>query len=73
MMLPGWLWLYDHGHYRRGGFYRAIIYWMHWLLLPLGGLFFVGATYGVVLQINEAYSNGTVGMLNSLLFHEVLR
>lgn len=65
IMLPGWLWLHDHGHYLRGSCYRIIIYCLHWLMLPLGGLFLVGATYGVVLQINEAYVNGDIGMLTS--------
>lgn len=66
IMLPGWLWLYDHGHYRRGSFHRIVLYCLHWFMLPLGGLFLVGATYGVVLQINKAYVDGNVGMLLSL-------
>lgn len=69
MILPGWLWIYDHGHYRRGGFYRSIAYWLHWLLIPLGLLFFVGATYGVVLQIMQAYNDGTVGMFSQSCFY----
>lgn len=62
MMLPGWLWLYDHGHWKRGPFHRIIVYYLHWLMIAMGWLFFVGATYGVVLQIKEAYADGTVGM-----------
>ena len=61
IILPGWLWLHDHGHYLRGPSHRIIIYCLHWLMLPLGGLFLVGATYGVVLQINEAYVDGDIG------------
>ena len=62
IMLPGWLWLHDHGHYLRGPSHRIVVYSLHWLMLPLGGLFLVGATYGVVLQIKEAYANGDIGM-----------
>lgn len=62
MMLPGWLWLHDHGYYRRGSLRQMVIYGLHCLMLPLGGLFLVGATYGVVLQIKVAYASGRVGM-----------
>lgn len=65
IMLPGWLWLHDHGHYIRGPSHRIVVYCLHWLMLPLGGLFLIGATYGVVLQIKEAYVNGDTGMLIS--------
>ncbi|KAH8810727.1 transmembrane amino acid transporter protein-domain-containing protein [Xylogone sp. PMI_703] len=61
MMLPGWLWLYDHGHYRKGSATQQIIYWLHWAMIGLGVFFLVGATYGVILQINQAYADGTIG------------
>lgn len=61
MILPGWLWLYDHGHYRRGGLGRMILYGLHWGMILVGFLFLVGATYGVVLGINQTYHSGGVG------------
>lgn len=64
MMLPGWLWLYDHGHYRKGSAVQQIIYWLHWGMILLGIFFLVGATYGVILEIKDAYANGTIGMLS---------
>lgn len=62
MILPGWLWLYDHGHYIRGNVWQQIQYWLHWAMIAMGFLFLIGATYGVVLLINQAYQDGTVGM-----------
>lgn len=62
MILPGWLWLYDHGHYRKGGMLQKVIYLLHWGLVFLGLFFLVGATYGVVIEIIEAYDSGTIGM-----------
>lgn len=62
MILPGWCWLYDHGHYYRGNLRQMVLYWLHWGMIAVGLLFLVGATYGVVLQINTAYHNGTIGM-----------
>ncbi|PGH12222.1 hypothetical protein AJ79_04402 [Helicocarpus griseus UAMH5409] len=61
MILPGWLWLYDHGHYRKGTFVEKIVYLLHVLLVLFGLFFSVGATYGVVLQIIDAYKTGLIG------------
>ncbi|RFU28986.1 hypothetical protein B7463_g7359, partial [Scytalidium lignicola] len=61
MMLPGWFWLYDHGHYRKGSVMQQLIYWLHWGMILMGIFFLVGATYGVILEINEAYADGTIG------------
>jgi len=60
-MIPGWFWLYDHGHYRKGSPLQRLYYWLHWGMILLGAFFLVGATYGVVLEIKEAYANGTIG------------
>jgi hypothetical protein len=65
MILPGWLWLYDNGHYRTGSLKQQTIYWLHWGLILLGLFFLVGATYGVVLEINDAYRTGTIGIFYS--------
>lgn len=62
MVLPGWFWLYDHGHYSRGDLGRKILYGFHLGMIAVGLLFLVGATYGVVIEISAAYHNGAVGM-----------
>lgn len=59
--LPGYLWIYDHGHYRTGSWKQAMIYWLHWLLILLGVFLTIGGTYGVVQNIIDAYANGTIG------------
>ncbi len=41
-----------------------IVYWLHALLIPMGLFFLVGGTYGVVLQIKDAYASGLIGELN---------
>lgn len=61
MILPGWLWLYDHGHYRKGSLAKKTAYLLHWGMILLGLFFLVGATYGVVMQIKAAYDSGTIG------------
>lgn len=61
LSLPGWLWLYDHGSYRKGSLWQQLFYWFHIFLIVLG-LFFLGAgTYGVVLEIKDAYATGLIG------------
>lgn len=62
MMLPGWLWLYDHGHYKKGTPLQIVIYLLHIGLVLLGAFFLVGGTYGVILQVIDAYATGTIGM-----------
>ncbi|KAL4865295.1 hypothetical protein BDV12DRAFT_200237 [Aspergillus spectabilis] len=61
MSLPGWLWLYDHGHYRKGTVIQKAMYGLHVGLVLLGIFFLVGATYGVVKQIIDAYASGLIG------------
>jgi hypothetical protein len=58
--LPGWLWLYGHGEYLKGGLWRQMIYGLHILLVLLGVFMTVGGTYGVIVQINEAYADGSI-------------
>ncbi|KAF7617026.1 putative neutral amino acid permease [Aspergillus flavus] len=61
MSLPGWLWLYDHWHYKNGTMKEKAVFVLHCGLVLLGLFFLVGATYGVVIQIVDAYSSGTIG------------
>lgn len=49
--LPGWLWLHDFGHYKKGNLWQKAQYGFHWFLILLGFFFFIGGTYGVVQQI----------------------
>ena len=72
IVLPGWLFLYDHGHYRHGSLWKMTQYWLHWGMIMVGLFFLVGATYGVVLEINDAYANGTIGMVIQSCFLDVL-
>lgn len=59
--LPGWLWMYDHGLYRKGSVWQQAFYWFHAFIILLGLFFLVGGTYGVVLEIKEAYAGGLIG------------
>ncbi|KAL4809454.1 transmembrane amino acid transporter protein-domain-containing protein [Aspergillus unguis] len=59
--LPGWLWLYDHGEYWRGSLKQKVMYILHIGLVALGLFICVGATYGVVIQIMDAYDTGLIG------------
>ncbi|KAL4754966.1 hypothetical protein BDW72DRAFT_85409 [Aspergillus terricola var. indicus] len=61
MSLPGWLWLYDHGEYREGNLVKKAAYGLHVGLVLLGVFFCVGATYGVVVEIVDAYDSGLIG------------
>ncbi|GAB7352105.1 hypothetical protein MBLNU459_g2604t2 [Dothideomycetes sp. NU459] len=61
IMLPGWLWAYDHPQYRKGTAVQMVIYWLHVFLIPLGAFFLVAGTYGVVLEIKAAYATGLIG------------
>ncbi|THV89634.1 hypothetical protein D6D26_09696 [Aureobasidium pullulans] len=59
--LPAWLWIYDHMHYRKGSAIKQFSFWMHALFIPLGIFVMIGGTYGVVVQIKEAYASGQIG------------
>ncbi|KAJ5653271.1 hypothetical protein N7490_000274 [Penicillium lividum] len=58
--LPGWLWLYSHSEYRKGPVSQKTVYGFHIFLILLGAFMAIGGTYGVVVQINEAYHNGQI-------------
>lgn len=57
---PAYLWIYDHGHYRTGGFLKAIAYWLNWFIILLSAFLMVGGTYGVIQQVIDAYANGEI-------------
>jgi hypothetical protein len=58
--LPGYLWVFDHQHFRTGTVLQRIAYWMHWLMILLAAFLTVGGTYGVIQQIITAYANGEI-------------
>lgn len=60
-MLPGWLWLHDHGEYWHGGLGKRMVYVGHWVLIAVGAFVCVGGTYGVVSSIMAAYESGLIG------------
>lgn len=64
LMIPGCLWLYDHGEWRKGTFAKQIGYWLHWGMILLGAFLLVGGTYATVQEIIDAYASGEIGKLN---------
>ncbi|GAA86221.1 amino acid transporter [Aspergillus luchuensis IFO 4308] len=61
LCLPGWLWLYSHGEYwKSGGVVKRVVYLLHVLLILLGAFMTVGGTYGVIVQIMDAYRDGQI-------------
>ncbi|KAJ5902793.1 hypothetical protein N7495_003321 [Penicillium taxi] len=60
IILPAWLWLYSHADYWRGNLLRQTFYGFHVFLVLLGIFLTVGGTYGVIVEINEAYENGLI-------------
>ncbi|KAK7540488.1 transmembrane amino acid transporter protein-domain-containing protein [Phyllosticta citribraziliensis] len=59
--LPGWLWLFDYGSWRKGNAGQQVAYWFHWFLIVLGLFFLVGGAYGTIQQIIDEYNNGEIG------------
>jgi hypothetical protein len=61
IMLPGFMWLYDHGAYRKGSMGQKLMYYAHFFLPVLGLFLCVGGTYGVAQLIIDAYATGQIG------------
>lgn len=61
LMLPAYLWMYDHKDYRSGTVSKQTVYWLHGFMLLLGAFMTVGGFYGVIQSILEAYKNGEIG------------
>lgn len=60
LCLPGWLWIHDHVGFYKGTILQKLLFFLHVMLIGLGIFLTVGGTYGVVAQIIEAYSDGTI-------------
>ncbi|KAK8048368.1 hypothetical protein PG994_010098 [Apiospora phragmitis] len=58
--LPGYLWVYDHGHYRTGKHWQVLVYYLNWLMIGLAVFLTIGGTYGVVQNIIDAYARGEI-------------
>ncbi|EME81882.1 uncharacterized protein MYCFIDRAFT_71783 [Pseudocercospora fijiensis CIRAD86] len=61
IILPGWLWLYDHWSWLKGNAKQQLAFWFHAFFLPLGAFFTVAGTYGVIKMIIDAYASGLIG------------
>ncbi|GJN71099.1 hypothetical protein PLIIFM63780_002311 [Purpureocillium lilacinum] len=59
--LPGYLWIFDHQHYRTGNWWQITSYWLNWLMILLAVFLTIGGTYGVVQNIIDAYASGLIG------------
>jgi hypothetical protein len=59
--LPAWLWLHDHGEWKRGGMIQKATYYGHWFFILLGVFVCVGGTYAVIKSIIAAYASGLIG------------
>jgi hypothetical protein len=68
LSLPGWLWCHDNMAWRRGSLRQQVVFWITAAMIPLGMFICVGGTYGVVVQIKEAYASGRIGELRYLPF-----
>ncbi|KAF4420089.1 hypothetical protein F53441_14401 [Fusarium austroafricanum] len=59
--LPGYLWIYDHQHYRKGKMWQVVVYYLNWLMIALSVFLTIGGTYGVIQNIIDAYAHGLIG------------
>lgn len=58
--LPGWLWIYDHAEYWRGSWWQRVMYGLHVILILISIFLTIGGTYGVIVQILDAYREGLI-------------
>lgn len=58
--LPGWLWIYDHAAYYKGTLWQKVLYALHVVLILISVFLTIGGTYGVIVQIMNAYRDGQI-------------
>lgn len=58
--LPGWLWIYDHADYWKGTLWQKTLYVLHVVLILISIFLTIGGTYGVIVQILDAYREGLI-------------
>ncbi|KAF9885005.1 hypothetical protein FE257_000828 [Aspergillus nanangensis] len=61
LILPPWLWIFDHGHWRSASLIKACVYYMHWIWILIGVFMTVGGTYGILQSVVDAYNSGAIG------------
>lgn len=57
---PGWLWIYDHPNHWKGNILQKLMYLAHVILIGISAFLTIGGTYGVIVQINDAYKDGSI-------------
>ena len=60
IVLPTYLWLFDHPHWWKGNWLKKLGYVVNILLMLIGVFMAVGGTYAIVQVIIDAYANGTI-------------
>lgn len=61
LMVPAWIWMFDHPEHRKGSIINKAWYGFHGLIFLLGAFICVGGTYGTIQAIINAYNDGTIG------------
>lgn len=52
---PAWFWIYDHRNHWKGTWLQKMMYLANVLLIGLSIFLTIGGTYGVIVQIKDAY------------------
>lgn len=61
LVLPPWLWMFDHGDWRTASVAKAGVYYLHCVWVLLGVFMTVGGTYGIIQSVIAAYDSGEIG------------
>jgi hypothetical protein len=61
LILPGFFWLHDFGHYKTGSIGQKGLWIFHWGIVVLGCFLAVAGTYATVQSIIDAYAEGLIG------------
>lgn len=61
LVLPPWLWIFDHGDWRTASIMKACVYYAHCIWVLLGLFMTVGGTYGIIQSVIDAYNSGEIG------------
>jgi len=61
LILPGFFWLHDFGHYRKGTMGEKVLWVGHWGIILLGTFLTVAGTYATIQSLIDAYAEGLIG------------
>lgn len=50
----------DHADYWRGNLWKKTLYGLHIILILISAFMTIGGTYGVIVQIMDAYKDGSI-------------